>query len=275
MKIEVVPTSHAAYIRFTFPADAENANVIFDSLWGTGTLTFGEDGQSFKAQTNHTSAGGGKMYVVGRFDSAWAEAKTVGTKQGLVSFEKGTTVVTMKIATSFLSYEQAERSMALEIGSKDFKGVFAEAQGAWDALCGRFEIEGASFTQLQTFYSCLYRMYYGLYRMAEKMGLESQAEYYLNRCLKYVGLYNEEAGFFMGKSKDGVFSATAKNYDPAQWGGSKGDYTESVGWVNAFPAVFDGEGLVNLYGGREALAAKLNELFDDSMESMCIFNRPR
>ena len=109
---------------------------------------------------------------------------------------------------------------------------------------------------------------YGLYRMAEKMGLESQAEYYLNRCLKYGGLYNAEAGFFMGKSKDGVFSATAKNYDPAQWGGPKGDYTESVGWVNAFPAVFDGEGLVNLYGGREALAAKLNELFDDSMESM-------
>ena len=159
VKIEVVPTSHAAYIRFTFPADAENANVIFDSLWGTGTLTFGEDGQSFKAQTNHTSAGGGKMYVVGRFDSAWAKAKTMGTKQGMVSFEKGTTVVTMKIATSFLSYEQAEHSMALEIGSKDFKGVFAAAQGAWDALCGRFEIEGASFTQLQTFYSCLYRMY--------------------------------------------------------------------------------------------------------------------
>ena len=362
------------------------------------------------------------MYVVGRFDSAWAKAKTMGTKQGLVSFEKGTTVVTMKIATSFLSYEQAEHSMALEIGSKDFKGVFAAAQGAWDALCGRFEIEGASFTQLQTFYSCLYRMYaypnlysenegtnenpvwvyaspykngaktkgilytnngfwdtyrttwagyalftsekdgellngivqhyidsgwiprwicpgavncmvgtssdiifadaflkgidfnyekawesmvenasavsssltnggrpdnniapflgyvpnstgegysssiegyindYGLYRMAEKMGLESQAEYYLNRCLKYGGLYNAEAGFFMGKSKDGVFSATAKNYDPAQWGGPKGDYTESVGWVNAFPAVFDGEGLVNLYGGREALAAKLREV---------------
>ena len=430
VKIEVTPTSHAAYVRFTFPAGAENVNVIFDSLWGAGTLQFTGDGKSFTATTSHNSAGSTKMYICGSFDTSYASASVVGTKQGIVSFPAGTTVVTMKIATSFISLAQAQHSMDLEIGNRDFDGVLAAAQNEWDALCGKFEIEGATYTELVNFYSCLYRMYaypnlysenegtnespvwvyaspyhngqktsgilytnngfwdtyrtnwagyalftsekdgemldgivqhyidsgwiprwicpggvncmvgtssdiifadaylkgidfnyekawesmvknasayssnmtsggrvnnnltpflgyvansvgegyaastagyvddYGLYRMALAMGLEDEAEYYLNRCLKYSQLYSEEAGFFMGMSESGVFSATAANYDPAAWGGPKGDYTESVGWVNSFPAVYDGEGLATLYGGREALAAKLNQLFDDSIESM-------
>ena len=437
VRIEVTPTSHAAYVRITFPGDAANRNVIFDSLWGSSAdmLSFSSDCRSFTALTNHVSAGGGKMYVVGTFDDAWKSATTVKGAKGIASFDGGTTVVTMKIATSFLSYEQARHNMELEIGDMDFDAVMAAAQGVWDALCGKFEIEGATYTQLVNFYSALYRMYaypnlysenegsnenpvwvyaspyhsgaktsgffytnngfwdtyrttwagyslftaekdgemldgivqhyidsgwiprwicpggvncmvgtssdiifadafikgidfnyekawesmienasayssnmtaggrpannvspyigyvpnnngssirgeaysssiescindYGLYRMAEKLGLTAEAEYYLDRCMKYQMLFNAEADFFMGLSDKGVYSADASNYDPAAWGGPKGDYTESVGWVNAFPAVFDGEGLAALYGGREALAAKLNTMFDDSIESM-------
>jgi putative alpha-1,2-mannosidase len=108
----------------------------------------------------------------------------------------------------------------------------------------------------------------GLYRMAEKMGLKAEADYYYSRCLKYPLLFNPEVKFFMGKSEDGVWSADVDSYDPAAWTGPHDDYTESVGWVNAFPAVFDGKGLCNLYGGKAALSRKLDELFDDSMEAM-------
>ncbi|MBQ8911237.1 MAG: GH92 family glycosyl hydrolase, partial [Clostridia bacterium] len=107
---------------------------------------------------------------------------------------------------------------------------------------------------------------YGIYRMAKAMGLEAEAEYYLNRCKNYALLFNDKADFFMGKSTSGVWSST--NFDPAKWNGDMYDFTESVGWVNAFPAVFDGQGMVNLYGSPEALTEKLDALFDDSIDAM-------
>ncbi len=433
--IEVTPTLHGAYVKFTFPKGSDNVNVIFDSLWGSGTLKFSEDKKTFTAKTNHGSPA---MYVYGEFDQTPADASVVSSKQGIVSFADGTTVVTMKLATSFISYAQAEHNLDLEITDNDnFDSIFNKAQKEWDDLCGIFEIEGASYTELTSFYSSLYRMYafpslfaenegtnedvkwvhaspykngiktdgimytnngfwdtyrtawsgyalftptrdtdylngmvqhyidsgwmprwlgpgavncmvgtssdiifadayikgitfnykaawesmirsassyssnmasggrkennfapyvgyiandnpvtgdfvqeaysssiegyindYGLYRMAEAMGLEAEAEYYLTRCMKYVLLFHEEADFFMGKSSSGVWSSRADGFNPAQWNGDKYDFTESVGWVNAFPAVFDGQGMINLYGGEEALAAKLDKLFDDSIAAM-------
>lgn len=50
----------------------------------------------------------------------------------------------------------------------------------------------------------------------------------------------------------------AAQYDPRVWGN---DYTESSGWTFAFTAPHDGEGLAALYGGRAALAAKLDTFF--------------
>ncbi|MBE6672170.1 MAG: glycoside hydrolase family 92 protein, partial [Ruminococcaceae bacterium] len=109
---------------------------------------------------------------------------------------------------------------------------------------------------------------YGLYRMAEAMGKSDEAEYYYNRCMQYVKLYNAAAGFFMGKSLSGVWSCGQNAFDPAQWNGPMYDFTESVGWMYAFPAVFDGQGLATLHGGAAKLAEKLNALFDDSYEAM-------
>ena len=42
------------------------------------------------------------------------------------------------------------------------------------------------------------------------------------------------------------------------------DYTETEGWNFAFPAPQDGAGLANLYGGRDGLAAKLDQFFGDA-----------
>ena len=431
VQIEVTPTLHGAYVRFTFPKNAENVNVIFDSMWGSGGLTLNKDKKTFDVKTSH----GVNMFVHGEFDTEYASAKATGGAKGIVSFPEGTTVVTMKLATSFISKNQSIKNMEQEIASTDtFDTIFAKAQKEWDDLCGKFEIEGASYHELVSFYSSLYRMYafpslysenegtnespswvysspytgrktkgllytnngfwdtyrtawpgyslftaeragdyvdgmvqhykesgwvprwlgpgpvncmvgtssdvifadayikgiefdhkaafesmirsassvstsmaaagrklnntapykgyiandnpvtgegvgegfsssiegyindYGIYKMAKAMGLEAEAEYYLNRCKNYVLLFNDKAKFFMGKSSAGVWSSV--NFNPAAWGGDHGDFTESVGWVNAFPAVFDGQGMVNLYGSPEELAKKLDKLFDDSYEGM-------
>ena len=84
------------------------------------------------------------------------------------------------------------------------------------------------------------------------------ARYFRNRSLGYVHLFDRDAGFFVGRAPDGSWSTSPADFTPYSWGG---DYTETDAWNMAFPAPYDGQGLANIYGGREALAKKLDALF--------------
>ena len=66
------------------------------------------------------------------------------------------------------------------------------------------------------------------------------------------------AGFFQGRDADGDWRSPPGEYDPRVWGY---DYTETNGWNFAFTAPQDGQGLANLYGGRDGLAEKLDAFF--------------
>lgn len=93
-------------------------------------------------------------------------------------------------------------------------------------------------------------------KMAEKMGKKDLAAYYGNRALYYTKLFNDEAGFFMGKDASGNWSTDAKVYDPRIW---NSDYTETNGWNYAFSVPYDPQGLANLYGGKAELEKKLDQ----------------
>lgn len=90
--------------------------------------------------------------------------------------------------------------------------------------------------------------------------LEAERQYYRNRALNYVRMFDPSIGFFQGRSIQGQWKSTAKDYDPRVWG-HEHDYTETNGWGFAFLAPHDGQGLANLYGGREGLARKLDAYF--------------
>jgi predicted alpha-1,2-mannosidase len=84
------------------------------------------------------------------------------------------------------------------------------------------------------------------------------AEYFRNRAQNYVHMFDPAIGFFQGKAEDGTWRKTPETYDPREWGH---DYTETNGWNMAFTVPHDGQGLANLYGGRDKLAAKLDKFF--------------
>ena len=68
--------------------------------------------------------------------------------------------VTMRIATSLISVEQAQHNLELEIAPADtFETVSDRAQALWDDKLGVIEVEGATDDQLTTLYSNLYRLY--------------------------------------------------------------------------------------------------------------------
>jgi putative alpha-1,2-mannosidase len=87
---------------------------------------------------------------------------------------------------------------------------------------------------------------------------QEESGYYLSRALGYVHLFDEKIDFFQGFDADHRPRLTPAEYDPRVWGN---DYTETDGWNFAFHVPHDGNGLANLYGGRDKLAAKLDTFF--------------
>ncbi|MEU6551073.1 GH92 family glycosyl hydrolase [Streptomyces sp. NPDC046915] len=102
------------------------------------------------------------------------------------------------------------------------------------------------------------RMGQALYRKTGEKHYEEESEYFLNRAQDYVGLFDGKAGFFQGRDEKGTWRVDSSKYDPRVWGY---DYTETNGWGYAFSAPQDSRGLANLYGGRDALADKLDKYF--------------
>lgn len=171
---EIVPTDHAAIFRFTFPGN--DANLIFDNVDDRGGLFLSPETGELSGYTDTRSGlsnGASRMFVYAKFDRpVIGGGKLVATdgpedgKQrsnvpGYFRFDAGNDrVVTMRIATSLISVEQARRNLALEIGERDtFADVRARAQRAWDDKLDVIEVEGATQDQITTLYSNLYRLF--------------------------------------------------------------------------------------------------------------------
>ena len=92
--------------------------------------------------------------------------------------------------------------------------------------------------------------------LAKLLGRENITSEYMARSKSYQSLFDKECGFMRGKDTKGNFR---DGFDPCMWGI---DYTEGSAWQNSHFVPHDIEGLCQLYGGKEKLLAKLDELFD-------------
>jgi len=170
---EITPTERAARFRFTFPR-TDSAYVVVDALDKGSYLKILPAQNRIVGYTTRNSGGvpaGFKNYFVIEFDHPLANPQLYNDKAlangvnelaaahvlAAVGFRtrKGEQV-NARVASSFISAEQAERNLQ-ELGSDDFDKVKAQGQQAWNQALGRVEIEGGSEEQRQTFYSCLYR----------------------------------------------------------------------------------------------------------------------
>ena len=65
-------------------------------------------------------------------------------------------IVHAKVASSFISYEQAAINMK-ELGNDSFDTLVQKGKEAWNDVLSKIEVEGGNLDQYRTFYSCLYR----------------------------------------------------------------------------------------------------------------------
>ncbi|MBD0378045.1 MAG: glycoside hydrolase family 92 protein, partial [Flavisolibacter sp.] len=77
---------------------------------------------------------------------------------GIVGFKtaKGE-IIHLKVASSFISYEQAELNLKRELANDAFDVTKQKAKDAWNKQLNRILVEGGTVDQTRTFYSCLYR----------------------------------------------------------------------------------------------------------------------
>ena len=114
----------------------------------------------FKSTINEggVPAGFATYYVV-RFGEAWQalDVKAEAGRLAIVARFGSAKSVEARIATSFISYEQAEKNLEREMGSKPIEQVRSEAKAEWAKHFERMQVEGGTERQQRTFYSCLYR----------------------------------------------------------------------------------------------------------------------
>ncbi|MDG9717518.1 GH92 family glycosyl hydrolase [Streptomyces sp. DH24] len=161
LKAEMTPTDHAAMLRFTYPGD--DASVLFDNVTDQAGLSLDKENgivTGYSDVKSGLSAGATRLFVYGVFDKPVTEGSAGGVK-GHLRFDAGEDrTVTLRLATSLISVDQAKDNLRQEIpDGTDFSAVKNRAQKQWDKLLGKVEVEGATPDQLTTLYSSLYRLY--------------------------------------------------------------------------------------------------------------------
>src|ERR1035437_7200501 len=71
----------------------------------------------------------------------------------------GPQTVTLKLAISYVSIENARANLQAEAGAKDFDQVLAEAQRNWEERLSSIRIQGGTEAQKEVFYTALFRVF--------------------------------------------------------------------------------------------------------------------
>jgi len=173
---EVSPTERAAHFRFTFPK-SEQSQIMLDAFFKGSMVKILPEERKIIGYARNNNGGvpdNFHNYFVAEFDKdfeinhTWtddwkllenvtdSEGKHVGAIVGFKT-KKGETVH-VKVASSFISPEQAQLNLDREIGKDTFEQTKGKAKQAWNTELGRIKIEDNNIDNIRTFYSCLYRV---------------------------------------------------------------------------------------------------------------------
>ncbi len=171
---ELTPTERAASFQFTYPK-SDSSFIVIDAF-DKGSYIKVIPGEN-KIVGYSTRYARGKLidfknYFVIYVDKPIAFAKTwkgnrlVKDSLEITANHSGAIIgfktskgekVSLKVASSFISLEQAELNLKRELGNDNFEVTKSKAKVLWNKTLSRIAIEGASIDQARTFYSCLYR----------------------------------------------------------------------------------------------------------------------
>ncbi len=171
---EMTATERSGYFRFTYPP-TNDAYIVLDAFHEGSMVKVIPKERKVIGYCKNNSGGvpdNFASYFVVVFDKPFT---TYGTWQDSVTqvgkaesegdhtgaFLKFKTEfgeeISVKVASSFISLEQAELNLNREVGDKDFDDIKDEAQTRWNSALHRAVVEGGTEEQKATFYTALYR----------------------------------------------------------------------------------------------------------------------
>ncbi|MBA4283747.1 MAG: alpha-mannosidase [Candidatus Puniceispirillum sp.] len=169
---EIAPTERAARFRFTFP-ETDKSYIIIDAFDKGSYVKIIPNENKIIGYTTRNSGGvpsNFKNYFVIVFDKSFTLNKTFNGDKLTDALESqanhsGAVIgfktangekVNAKVASSFISFEQAERNLN-EIGNNDFDQIKEKGKTSWNTELSRIKVGGGTSDQITTFYSSLYR----------------------------------------------------------------------------------------------------------------------
>lgn len=174
VNLEVSPTERASHFRFTFP-ESESSYVLVDGFHQGSYVKIIPDERKVIGYCRNNSGGvpdNFHNYFVVTFDKdfdkveSWNKDVLTGKLEqegyhvgAVLKFKtsKGEKVHA-RVASSFISYEQAELNLLREIGEDSFSQTKDKAYQAWRNELDKIKIEGGTIDQQRIFYSTLYRV---------------------------------------------------------------------------------------------------------------------
>ncbi|WP_040299403.1 GH92 family glycosyl hydrolase [Arcticibacter svalbardensis] len=180
---ELTPTERAAQFRFTFPK-GDSSYIVIDAFdKGSYVKVIPAERKIIGYSTRYSRGPlpNFRNYFVIYIDKAFADSKVWSDKSIVEGLEltanhAGAVIgfkttkgekVNMKIASSFISFEQAELNLKRELGGDSFDVTAQKAKALWNKRLNAISVEGGSVDQVRTFYSCMYRTLFFPHKMYE------------------------------------------------------------------------------------------------------------
>jgi predicted alpha-1,2-mannosidase len=172
---EMSPTERGVYFRFSFPK-GKDAYIVLDANSGGSMVKIDPEQRKivgYCKNANHSVPKGFVNYFVASFNKPFTSFGTWKGAGGVLSpaakeaeddyvgayvqFGRGETAEA-RVASSFISLEQAERNLQQEFsGFKTLENAKDAAAKAWNKQLGKIEVEGGTAEEKATFYSCFFR----------------------------------------------------------------------------------------------------------------------
>ena len=170
---ELTPTDRAAMFRFTFPEN-DHSYIVVDALDKGSYVKVIPEENKIIGYTTKNSGGvpdNFKNYFIIQFDKPFTYKATFADGKlsegnaeqqadhagAVIGFKtKKGEIVHAKVASSFISYDQAAINMK-ELGNDSFDTLVQKGKEAWNDVLSKIEVEGGNLDQYRTFYSCMYR----------------------------------------------------------------------------------------------------------------------
>ncbi len=168
-------TDRASMFEFKFPEN-DSSQIIVDAFDGGSYIKVIPEENKVVGYTTKNSGGvpaNFKNWFVIQFSKPFKthyisdnesifqdknELKDLHTGAILQFDTKRDEIIQLKVASSFISLDQAELNLEREIGNKSFAELLDEGKEVWNRELGRIQVQTENIDNARTFYSSLYRV---------------------------------------------------------------------------------------------------------------------